>query len=145
MDNRRCSNTSTEHRGSVRRSNHLAVGEGGHDDLLAKVSPSSDSTVLASMNDGRPSSDPTSVTDCRLLTSHSVHSQPLSIANPGGQDPPQSQNDGVSSKGGSCENLNMLMPAEAPYEGPSVPSHPYRIYPPKGVGYPHGLCRTSGS
>lgn len=30
----------------------------------------------------------------------------------------------------------MLMPAEAPYEGPSNPPHPYHIYPEKALNIP---------
>ena len=134
MADRRRSITSCEHRDSVGRSNRLSVDEDGYDGLPVVVSPSLDSADVATTNDSPPSSsDPTPVADGGLLRFNSVHSRPSSIAKPVGQGPPQSQHGGAPSEGCSSENLSVFMPPEAPYEGPSNPSHPYQMYPQRAM------------
>lgn len=130
MVDRTRSITSSEHQDPVERPNRLSVDEDGRDDLPVVVSRRPDSTDLAAMNDSRPSpSEPPSVTGWRLVRFDSVHSRRPSMARSAGQDSHQARNDGVPSKGGSSENVNVMMPDEVPYEGPTSPSHPYRMYP----------------
>ncbi|SPO02661.1 uncharacterized protein DNG_05334 [Cephalotrichum gorgonifer] len=139
MDERGGSRTAGENRASMRTSILLSsVGDEDNENIPVIISPSPDSTGpttdSTSQNGGLLApSNLTSPDDNTLQRPNSVHSRPSSIAKPHAQGVPPPRTDAISPELGLRGTSDNPVQAEAPYEGPSNPSHPYQMYPQRAM------------
>ena len=112
----------------------LSVADEGNNDfsLVVTPSPGSIDPSTAPRNLPVPSNQPP-MGDNSLQRPNSIHSRPSSIAKPRAQTPPRPRSDMASSEPDLQQNPGIPMQAEAPYHGPSGPSHPYQMYPQRAM------------
>lgn len=133
MDDRNRGSAAREHRESVSASVRLStVGDEDTNDFSVVVTPSPDSIDSGLTNGNLPNLTPANDSN-NLRRPISVHSRPSSIAKPLAQSPPRPRSDVVQSDSDLHENPGFSMQAEAPYDGPSNPSHPYQMYPQRAM------------
>lgn len=133
MDDLNRGSAAREHRESVSTSVRLSdVGDESNNDFSVVVIPRLDSVDSSAAGGGRPNhaclDDNSS-----LQRPSSVHSRPSSIAKPLSQSPPRTGSDVAPSETDLHGNPDFAVQADAPYEGPSNPSHPYQMYPQRAM------------
>lgn len=135
-----------EHRESVSTSARLSSIDGEDGNVSsAIVPPTLDSTDSTATNGSLSiPSNSTALNGNSLRRPSSIHSRPSSIAKPLDRIPSRPRSDAALPDPDLQQGPDISIQPEAPYEGPSNPSHPYQMYPQRATSISAGSATALG-